>query len=158
MLPTPFLICCGHSDPTAFGIFDKDETKDELGTLNLLTPQIVLDAAKEIQSGKSVSLNWAFDKLPQPAFGRIKYEHKLIDWLEKGADFCSFDDEITFNTQSGKPNPQTIYMTTCSYSSQSVSGTVCVSHPSDSDDSNGKTNVSEKGIGAIPRVISTTMA
>ena len=40
----------------AWGLFDKDGTKDQLGTLNLLTPKKVLRAKDEIQAGVSVSL------------------------------------------------------------------------------------------------------
>lgn len=40
----------------AWGLFDKDGVKDQLGTLNLLTPKKVLRAKEEIQAGVSVSL------------------------------------------------------------------------------------------------------
>lgn len=40
----------------AWGLFDKGGQKDRLGTLNLLTPEIVRKAAAEIQVGQSVSL------------------------------------------------------------------------------------------------------
>lgn len=42
----------------AWGLFDKDGKKDELGTLNLLTPKKVQRAKEEIQSGVSVSLKY----------------------------------------------------------------------------------------------------
>lgn len=40
----------------AWGLFDKDGEKDQLGTLNLLTPKKVQRAREEIKSGISVSL------------------------------------------------------------------------------------------------------
>lgn len=39
-----------------WGMFDKDGRKDELGTLNLLTPKVVMAAKQEVQTGISVSL------------------------------------------------------------------------------------------------------
>lgn len=45
---------CSHG--TAWGLFDKDGVRDEVGTLNLLTPDVVVEAGKEIKSGKSVVL------------------------------------------------------------------------------------------------------
>ena len=43
----------------AWGIFDKDGKKDKFGTLNLITPEIVKEAAKEVKEGISVSLKYA---------------------------------------------------------------------------------------------------
>lgn len=40
----------------AWGIFDKDDEKDVLGTLNLLTPEVVKDAVTEVRQGVSISL------------------------------------------------------------------------------------------------------
>lgn len=39
-----------------WGLFDKNGEKDQLGTLNLLTPEVVTAAKQEIQTGISVSL------------------------------------------------------------------------------------------------------
>ena len=41
----------------AWGLFDKEGKRDQLGTLNLLTPEVVLEAKKEIQTGVSVALS-----------------------------------------------------------------------------------------------------
>jgi hypothetical protein len=38
----------------AWGLFDKDGVKDEVGTLNLLTNEVVLRAKEEIVTGKSI--------------------------------------------------------------------------------------------------------
>lgn len=92
----------------AWGLFDKNGVKDEVGTLNLLTPEVVVKAREEIQTGKSVSLNWGLEKQHQPGFARASLNHKIIDWTKKtkegggGAEAYSFDDEITVNTQAGK--------------------------------------------------------
>lgn len=40
----------------AWGIFDKEGKKDLLGTLNLLTPEVVKAAASEVRDGVSISL------------------------------------------------------------------------------------------------------
>jgi hypothetical protein len=81
--------------------------KDEIGTINLLTPEVVVNAGKEIRTGVSVALNWGLEKMHQPGFGRAKLGHKFIDLSEKdGYDFYSYDDEITVNTQAGwSPKP-----------------------------------------------------
>jgi hypothetical protein len=44
----------------AWGVFDKGGKKDVLGTLNLLTPDVVKAAAAEVKDGVSVSLKYAF--------------------------------------------------------------------------------------------------
>lgn len=46
----------GMPQGCAWGVFDKDGKKDMLGTLNLLTPEIVASAATEIKDGVSISL------------------------------------------------------------------------------------------------------
>ena len=87
---------------TAWGLFDKDGIKDEVGTLNLLVPDVVQNAVREVKTGQSVSLNWGLEKIHQPGFGRTKLQHKIVDWREKeGFSFYSYDDEITLNTQAG---------------------------------------------------------
>jgi hypothetical protein len=76
--------------------------KDEVGTLNLLTPEVVLRASQEIKSGKSVALNWGLEKLHEPGYGRAVLTHKIINWRDKpDYPFYSYDDEITVNTQTG---------------------------------------------------------
>lgn len=46
----------GMPQGCAWGVFDKDGNKDLLGTLNLLTPDVVTAAATEIKDGVSISL------------------------------------------------------------------------------------------------------
>jgi hypothetical protein len=48
----------------AWGLFDKDGKKDILGTLNLLTPDVVKSACTEARDGVSVSLKSASPSTP----------------------------------------------------------------------------------------------
>lgn len=48
----------GMPQGCAWGIFDKDGKKDLLGTLNLLTPDVVAAAAAEVKDGISISLKY----------------------------------------------------------------------------------------------------
>ena len=94
----------------AWGLFDKEDgTKDELGTLNLLTPEVILRAKEEIQTGRSVALNWGLDKLSQETMGRSVLKHEFVDWRTKDPklSFYSWDDEIAINTQTGKTSWKT---------------------------------------------------
>lgn len=73
-------------------------TIDELGALNLLTEQRILNASRtEIQLGKVCSLNWAMHKPSPTPFTRKGLEHKITKW--PGRSFIN-DDEIAVNTQS----------------------------------------------------------
>ncbi len=49
----------GMPQGCAWGIFDKDGKKDNLGTINLITPEIVKAAVSEVKEGVSVSLKYA---------------------------------------------------------------------------------------------------
>jgi hypothetical protein len=51
LLPVP-----GMPKGCAWGVWDTDGEKDQIGSLNLLTPENLLEAKKEIQTGVSVSL------------------------------------------------------------------------------------------------------
>lgn len=46
----------GVPPAATWGLWDKGGQSDELGTLNLLTPDVIKEAAKEICEGISVSL------------------------------------------------------------------------------------------------------
>jgi hypothetical protein len=69
---------------------------DELGRLNLLTPQRIAKVTQEnVKTGESVSLDLPLN-VPGPAFfGRKGLQHR-IRTIGPGA----FDDELAFNTQS----------------------------------------------------------
>lgn len=72
----------------AWGLFDKQgQAVDQVGTLNLLTPERVLAAAKsEIKSGESVSLNWGMENVKYPGFQREPMKQTIIDLNKIG--FC----------------------------------------------------------------------
>ncbi|PWN48985.1 hypothetical protein IE53DRAFT_388806 [Violaceomyces palustris] len=81
----------------AWGIFGE---KDQLGTLNLLTPENTAKVAKqEIQTGERVQIDWALDAVRFPMIGRKEFVHKMID-LEKTLGVVATDDEISLNTQT----------------------------------------------------------
>lgn len=91
----------GQPQGCCWGIFDSIEsnTKDELGTLNFLTPEIIKEASKEIQAGKHVQLDWPLESIPYPGLGRKPLDQKLLELSPHG--FLALDDEIHINTQSG---------------------------------------------------------
>ena len=72
---------------TAWGLFGDD---DELGTLNLLTPERVLASGAEVRSGEVFSLNWNVE-LPDPSpFRQPPVRHQIgaggfgrDDWLDR---------------------------------------------------------------------------
>ncbi|KAI1491845.1 putative cyclase-domain-containing protein [Biscogniauxia mediterranea] len=92
----------GMPQGCAWGVFDKDGQKDVLGTLNLLTPEVVRAAYAEARDGVSISLNWPLDAMPALVPGRIATTHKQMTLREAGLSAgTGWDDELHFNTQSG---------------------------------------------------------
>jgi len=83
----------------AWGVFDKDGKKDVLGTVNLLTPDVVKAAASEVKEGVSVSLNWPIGAIQTPGFGRKGLVHKVMSFVDSPLACHGFDDEVEFNTQ-----------------------------------------------------------
>lgn len=84
-------------DPTgprgnAWGRFGKD---DQLGTLNLLNPERVVEAAKEIRTGVRISLDWPLSMPSHPSFNRNPFKQELV--LRNPN--CVYDDILTFNSQ-----------------------------------------------------------
>lgn len=71
-----------YPDGSAWGVFGAD---DEVGTVNLLTPERVLRAAGLVRNGKVFSLNWELDKPDPPILGREALQHTIID-LPCGTD------------------------------------------------------------------------
>ncbi|KAH8844422.1 hypothetical protein MCOR27_011467 [Pyricularia oryzae] len=71
--------------------------EDQLGTLNLLTDEIVARAAREnILTGQRISLNWSMTGAKYPEFPRKSLEQKLIN---KAPLKHAHDDMWTFNSQ-----------------------------------------------------------
>ncbi|KAJ6063341.1 uncharacterized protein N7446_007461 [Penicillium canescens] len=91
----------GMPQGCAWGVFDKNGIKDLLGTLNLLTPEVVKDAAAEVRQGLSISLNWPIGSIKIPGFFRKSLCHNVMK-LEDPVSGChfGFDDEVEFNTQA----------------------------------------------------------
>ena len=84
-------------DPTgppgnAWGRFGKD---DQLGTLNLLTPERVVEAAKEIRTGVRISLDWPLSMPSHPSFNRDPFKQEIV----LRSPNCIFDDVLSFNSQ-----------------------------------------------------------
>ncbi|KAM3434690.1 hypothetical protein NHJ13734_005869 [Beauveria thailandica] len=77
----------------AWGLYGDD---DELGTLNLLTPDTTTSAAKEIIDGTRVATDWPLDSMQPPAFGRQAFKHEIRPKAPRAVN----DDVVTFNTQS----------------------------------------------------------
>ncbi|KAL3462131.1 hypothetical protein BJX64DRAFT_299760 [Aspergillus heterothallicus] len=83
-----------------WGIYDRPGVKDQIGSINLLTPSVVLAARAEIQTGRHVQLDWPLHSLAYPSFGRKAFERRVLNFRER-SDVFAFDDEIHINTQSG---------------------------------------------------------
>ncbi|OCK84665.1 hypothetical protein K432DRAFT_389370 [Lepidopterella palustris CBS 459.81] len=84
-----------EGDPpwSAWGLYGMD---DKLGTLNLLTPDVVVEAAKEIKTGVRVGLDFPINHLAKPTHNRRGYKHTIV-WKEPRT---VHDDELEFNTQN----------------------------------------------------------
>ncbi|KAF7314968.1 Serine/threonine protein kinase PRP4 [Mycena indigotica] len=79
----------------AWGVWGPD---DQLGTVNLLTDEVVKRAAaEEVKLGTGVSLNWPLNFPEKPVFKRKAPEVNQIVRLAVGIR----DDEIHINSQSG---------------------------------------------------------
>ncbi|OQV09726.1 hypothetical protein CLAIMM_13816 [Cladophialophora immunda] len=77
---------------------------DELGTLNYLTPEVILQATKEIKAGVTIQLDLPLNHFDHLGAGRQGFSHQIIDFKErlKGTDLeiVAHDDVLTMNTQS----------------------------------------------------------
>lgn len=73
----------------AWGVFGDD---DEVGTINLLTPERVLDAVSSIRSGKVFALNLPINIPDPPLFTRGKHRHTVIPY--PGAEALVLDDYL----------------------------------------------------------------
>lgn len=77
----------------AWGLFG---ATDQLGMLNLLTPQVKVAAAREITDGTAVSTDLPLDHLSRPCFGRAPFEQRIKNKAPRVVN----DDTLVFNTQS----------------------------------------------------------
>lgn len=77
----------------AWGLFGEG---DQMGMLNLLTPENTAAAAKEIIQGVRVSTDWPLNSMKTPCFGRSALEHTIKNKAPRPVN----DDVLTFNTQS----------------------------------------------------------
>jgi len=77
---------------SAWGLYGLD---DELGTLNLLTPEIVAEAARDVRTGVRIGLDLPINYIAEPSHGRQKLTHKVI---RQGTN-AVHDDAIEMNTQ-----------------------------------------------------------
>lgn len=68
---------------------------DQLGMLNLLTDEVIVNAAKEIRTGTRISLDWPLSMPTYPSFNRAPFKQELV--LRKPN--CVYDDVLTFNSQ-----------------------------------------------------------
>jgi hypothetical protein len=82
------------SDPSysAWGLYGPD---DQLGTLNLLTPEVIKEASKEIQTGVRIGLTLPMNFLLRPSHNRLGIRHEIIHKNPRAV----YDDVIEMNTQ-----------------------------------------------------------
>jgi hypothetical protein len=83
----------GHPPYSAWGVFGDD---DQIGTLNLLTPERVAAAARLVREGQVFALNWELELPDPPLFNRPALRHTVTRRRRN-----VFDDIYdNFNTQS----------------------------------------------------------
>jgi kynurenine formamidase len=84
----------GAPPESSWGVFGDD---DQLGCLNFLTPQGVVDAAHLVQDGKVFRLDAKIGFAKPTLFGRATVTHKVVPL----APFANDDVVDNFNTQEG---------------------------------------------------------
>jgi hypothetical protein len=83
----------GAPEMTAWGLWGEG---DEIGTINLLTPERVAAGARLAKTGRMFPLNWKMEMPDPPLFGREKLSHTL----KRKRPFVHDDVYNDFNTQS----------------------------------------------------------
>jgi Putative cyclase len=78
---------------SAWGVFGDE---DQIGTLNLLTPERVVAGARLVQQGQVFALNWELEQPSPPLFNRAALRH-TINRRRRNVFDDVYDD---FNTQS----------------------------------------------------------
>lgn len=93
MRPTFDQLPLQKEDPpfSAWGLYGSD---DQLGTLNLLTPDVVAQAAAEIKAGVRVGLALPLN-VPFPATHNRFFKHEIIHKAPRAVH----DDVVHLNTQ-----------------------------------------------------------
>ncbi|CAI6335331.1 unnamed protein product [Periconia digitata] len=81
----------------AWGLYG---ASDELGALNMLTPSVVKNAARQIQTGERISLDWTLNLPSYPSFSRPPFQWRLHHKTHPDGTFRMVnDDYLHFNTQ-----------------------------------------------------------
>ncbi|KAF2850294.1 hypothetical protein T440DRAFT_110248 [Plenodomus tracheiphilus IPT5] len=81
----------------AWGLYGPN---DELGALNMLTPSTTLLAAREIQTGERISLDWTLNLPSHPSFNRPPFSHTITNKSHPdGTKRTVNDDHLDMNTQ-----------------------------------------------------------
>lgn len=85
----------GDPPHSAWGLYGEN---DQLGCLNLLTPENTLAASQEVKTGVRLSLDPPLDALVRPGVGRACLEHDVILRQDVPGIYVH-DDTLTLNTQ-----------------------------------------------------------
>src|SRR3984893_43435 len=90
---------------SSWGVFGDD---DELGCLNFLTPQGVIDAARMVGKGSVFRLDTKINYANPPLFARRPAKHNIMSFESFG--LLGFDDSLdSYNTQEGSPRYKAFY-------------------------------------------------
>ncbi|KAF2500605.1 hypothetical protein BU16DRAFT_602621 [Lophium mytilinum] len=83
----------GDPPYSAWGLYGLD---DQLGTLNLLTPEVVKEATSEVKTGFRIGLDSPINYLTPPSHGRLPLKHNIFS---SNPPTTFHDDSIEMNTQ-----------------------------------------------------------
>src|SRR3979411_737362 len=87
----------GAPEDCAWGVFGDD---DELGCLNFLTPEAIVEAAGLVRHGKVFRLDTKINYATPPLFNRTPAKHTILSFESYG--LLGFDDSLdNYNTQEG---------------------------------------------------------
>lgn len=95
-------------DPKRVWVGKAGSQEEGLGKLALLTPRVVAQAAKEIRTGKRVTLGWELTKLELANLNRQPCQHHIISLLNG----LAFDDVYIMNPRGSskrKYNANTVH-------------------------------------------------
>ncbi len=78
--------------PTASGLFGAD---DSIGRLNLVTSEVVVDAARLVRRGATFALDVAIDTFDPPLDNdRAVARHRVLPYRDRNGDVEGFDDAL----------------------------------------------------------------